>query len=172
MFENGSVFDRSLKEWGEIIFVRGSRYLVRYADDTRIWRDVDDLVFYSRLKWLSFLRQKAAEVVMYVLERFRTPFVVRALATSYREDEQKIVFSVFVQFKDTQGLMTSIIVPVVYDKKSGNFLEPRLLYWNGMYTHINQGFFDRLFRRVPRDINFNKFSPFAPQILRFVEGLL
>jgi hypothetical protein len=98
--------------------------------------------------------------------------VLRVIATSWREDDVKIVFSVYVEFQDVQGNKPKVIVPVIYDKLKRAFIPPRVLIWNGVFYEIDDPLFRRMYVRVPKDLNFNKYSPFAPQIVKLVEKML
>jgi hypothetical protein len=166
------VLDKSLGEEVDILIRKGGRFLVRALDGTKFWRDVSDIAFLSRSQWMSYLKQEAARLVNEILSEYAVPYMVRVVATSWREDDLKIVFSVYVEFQDVQGNRPKVVVPIIYDKLRRKFIPPRVLIWNGVFYEIRDDLFKRMFVRVPKELNFNKYSPFAPQIVRLVEKLL
>lgn len=148
------------------------KFLVRFADGTRIWRDSEYIQIGLSPEALARLKESAAQIVADILSGFRTPFFTRIITTSMRDLADKIVFVVRVEFWDAQGGRSSIEIPLTFDKKKSVFYRPTVLYWNGEFHRISQEVFNRFFRRVPRFLAMNIFSPRAPLEVKILEKLL
>lgn len=173
MIKDYIVIDRvSGQEINKIIAKKNEKYLVELVDGNYAWRDEGLVSFFSKSKWLSSLKQRASEKVIEAIGKFIAPRVVRAITNTFRETENFLVFGVHVEFIDIGGFRPSFEVPILFEKKSMSFLKPNMVFYQQRFWQLNQEFFDKWKIRVPRFLNFNKFSPSAPQIVRFFERFI